>query len=168
MLQTSFARSSLRDVADGRGRRPRSTRHDGTADALALLRRFRKYDDSSKPKPRSAKAMLRLSRALVIEDIQRLVEDSIGRIGRHEWTIRGIDCRRERHSHSAPGYRFDLDILNVQARRGASGPWELFIVTEFWRSADGKIMHNPKWLKLVAGKPTDALNWIKQHRQDAA
>jgi len=25
-------------------------------------------------------------------------------------------------------------------------------------------MHSPKWLKLVAGKPTDVLKWLKNHR----
>ena len=108
--------------------------------------------------------MLRLSRALVIEELERLVDDSIGRVVRHEWSLRGVDCRRERHGHSAPGYSFDLDILNVRAKGGRDGRWELFIISEFWRSADGASMHSPKWLKLVAGKPADVLQWIKINR----
>ena len=112
--------------------------------------------------------MLRLSRALVIEELERLIDDSIGRIGRHEWSFRGVDCRRERHSHSAPAYSFDLDILNVRAKGGRDGRWELFIISEFWRSADGTSMHSPKWLKLVAGKPADVLHWIKIHRDEPA
>lgn len=110
--------------------------------------------------------MLRLSRALVIDELERLVDDSIGRVGRHEWSFRGVDCRRERHSHSAPAYSFDLDILNVRAKGGQDGRWELFIISEFWRSADGTSMHSPKWLKLVAGKPADVLHWIKIHRDE--
>lgn len=110
--------------------------------------------------------MLRLSRALVIEELERLIDDSIGRVGRHEWSFRGVDCRRERHSHSAPAYSFDLDILNVRAKGGRDGRWELFIISEFWRSADGTSMHSPKWLKLVAGKPADVLHWIKIHRDE--
>jgi hypothetical protein len=111
-----------------------------------------------------AETMLRLSRALVIEELERLVEDSIGRIGRHEWSLRGVDCRRERHSHSAPAYSFDLDILNVRAKGGRDGRWELFIISEFWRSADGASMHSLKWLKLAVGKPADVLHWIKINR----
>jgi hypothetical protein len=112
--------------------------------------------------------MLRLSRALVIQQLERLVDDSVGRIGRHEWSARGVDCRRERHSHSAPAYSFDLDILILRAKGGAAGGWELFIVTEFWRSGQGTLMHSPKWLKLVRGKPNDVLKWIKLQRDSAA
>ena len=108
--------------------------------------------------------MLRLSRALVIQEIELLIDNSMGHIGRHEWSVRGVDCRRERHSYSAPAYSFDLDILNVRAKGGADGRWELFIISEFWRSADRASIHSPKWLKLVAGKPTDVLRWIKNHR----
>jgi hypothetical protein len=109
--------------------------------------------------------MLRLSRALVIQELERLVDDSVGHIGRHEWSVRGVDCRRERHSHSAPAYSFDLDVLNLRAKGDAGGAWELFIVTEFWRSGAGASMHSPKWLKLVRGKPNDVLKWIKNHRE---
>jgi hypothetical protein len=111
--------------------------------------------------------MLRLSRAQVIQDLELLVDDSIGRIGRHEWSAQGIDCRRERHSHSSPAYSFDLDVLNLRAKGGAAGGWELFIVTEFWRSGQGASMHSPKWLKLVRGKPNDVLRWIAAHRDVA-
>jgi hypothetical protein len=110
--------------------------------------------------------MLRLSRALVIQELQMLVDASRGHVGRHEWSIRGVDCRRERHSHSAPDYSFDLDILNLRAKGGTGGRWEVFIVSEFWRSASGSSMHSPKWRKLVSGKPTDVLRWIKNHREN--
>jgi hypothetical protein len=108
--------------------------------------------------------MLRLSRALVISELERLVEVSPGRIDRKEWRALGLDCRRERHSHSSPSYGFDLDILNLRANSTEDGHWELFIVTEFWRSASGASLHSPKWLKLVAGGPADVLRWIGKHR----
>ena len=111
--------------------------------------------------------MLRLSRAIVIQDLELLVDDSIGRIGRHEWSVRGVDCRRERHSHSAAAYSFDLDVLNLRTKGGAGGGWELFIVSEYWRSGQGTPLHNPKWLKLVRGNPNDVLKWIKLHRDEA-
>ncbi len=109
--------------------------------------------------------MLRLSRALVIQDLERLVEDSI--IGRTEWSAKGVDCRRERHGYSSSVYSFDLDILNLRARGGPGGAWELFIVTEFWRSAQGTTVHSPKWLKLICGKPNDVLKWIAANREAA-
>ncbi len=111
--------------------------------------------------------MLRLSRALVIQEIELLIDDSMGHIGRHEWSVNGVECRRERHSYSASAYSFDLNILNVRAKGGAEGRWELFIISEFWRSADRASIHSPKWLKLVAGKPSDVLRWIKNHRDKA-
>ncbi len=111
--------------------------------------------------------MLRLSRALVIQELELLVGDSIGHIGRSEWSAKGVDCRRERHGYSSPNYSFDLDILNLCAKGGPAGAWELFIVAEFWRSAQGATVHSPKWLKLVHGKPNDVLRWIKLHRDGA-
>lgn len=111
--------------------------------------------------------MLRLSRALVIQEIELLIDDSMGRIGRHEWSVNGVECRKERHSYSASAYSFDLNILNVRAKGGADGKWELFIISEFWRSADRASIHSPKWLKLVAGKPSDVLRWIKNHQDKA-
>jgi hypothetical protein len=110
--------------------------------------------------------MLRLSRALVIQQLELLVDASRGRLGQHEWSARGVDCRRERHSHSAPGYSFDLDILNLRSKGGTGGRWELFIVTEFWRSAGGSSMHSPKWLKLVSGRSSDVLGWINRRREE--
>jgi hypothetical protein len=109
--------------------------------------------------------MLRLSRALVIHELELLVDASPARIDRREWKARGLDCRRERHSHSAPSYSFDLDVLIVRANSSEDGRWELFIVTEFWRSGGGTNLHSPKWLKLVAGKPAEVLRWIRKHRE---
>jgi hypothetical protein len=111
--------------------------------------------------------MLRLSRTRVIQDLERLVEDSIGHVGRHQWSARGVECRRERHSFSAPAYSFDLQVLSLSAK-GRDGPsWELVIITEFWRSADGDSIHSPKWLKLIRGKPNDVLKWIAAHEHDS-
>ena len=105
---------------------------------------------------------------MVIQQLELLVNDSIRQIGRNEWSVRGVDCKRERHNYSSRCYSFDLDILNLRAKGGADGIWELFIMTEFWRAGDGSSMHSPKWLKLVAGKPTDVLKWIKIHRDETS
>ena len=40
----------------------------------------------------------------------------------------------------------------------------MFIVTDFWRSAQGTSVRSPKWLKLIRGKPNDVLKWIAAHR----
>ena len=116
-------------------------------------------------KTRGSETMLRLSRALVIHELELLVDASPSRTDRREWKARGLECRRERHSHSAPSYSFDLDVLNLRANSIEDGRWELFIVTEVWRSAGGASLHSPKWLKLVAGKPADVLRWIRKHRE---
>jgi len=44
--------------------------------------------------------MLRLSRAMVIQQLELLVNDSIRQIGRNEWSVRGVDCKRERDNYS--------------------------------------------------------------------
>jgi len=111
--------------------------------------------------------MLRLSRADVIQDLALLIDDSPSRVGQLEWSVRGVDCRRERHSHSATAYSFDLDVLNLRTTAGGGGGWELFIVTEYWRTGQGTLLHNPKWLKLVRGNPNEVLKWIKLHREEA-
>ena len=108
--------------------------------------------------------MLRLSRALGIHELELLVDASPSRVDRREWKARGVECRRERHGHSAPSYSFDLDVLILRANSSEDGRWELFIVTEYWRSGGGASLHSPKWLKLVDGKPNDVLKWIKKHR----
>jgi len=108
--------------------------------------------------------MLRLSREYVIQQLELLVDDSASRIGQTHWTVRGVQCRRERHGHSGQYYSFDLDILNLRSTLPAGGLWELFIVREFWRSTDGSSIHNQKWLRLVAGKASDVFSWIKMQR----
>ncbi len=95
--------------------------------------------------------MLRLSRGRVIGDIEFLVGGLKGSLERREWSVAGVDCWRQRHSYGAEVYSFDLDVLRVRAGGGAEGRWELFVVTEFWRSADGAGLHSAKWLKLVSG-----------------
>lgn len=110
--------------------------------------------------------MLRLSTEYIIQQIEMLVNDSTSRTGQTHWTVRGVECRRERNGHSGQYYSFDLDVLNLRTTPGEGAHWELFLVTEFWRSADGTSLHSPKWLKLTAGKAPDVLKWIKKHRED--
>ena len=110
--------------------------------------------------------MLRLSRALVILELELLVgARSAISAPRTERERRRLPTGR--HGYSSPIYSFDLDILNLCAKGGPAGAWELFIVAEFWRSAQGATVHSPKWLKLVHGKPNDVLRWIKLHRDGA-
>lgn len=35
------------------------------------------------------------------------------------------------------------------------------ILMEFWRRGDRETLHSIKWLKLLSGKPTDVLKWIR-------
>lgn len=109
--------------------------------------------------------MLRLSREYVIQQIELLIDDSASRIGQPHWTVRGVQCRRERHGHSGQYYSFDLDVLNLRTTSHEDRQWELFIVTEFWRSNAGARMHSQKWLRLIEGKAPDVFKWIKKHRE---
>lgn len=110
--------------------------------------------------------MLRLSRASVISDIEFLVTPPGPPTGRHEWSIKGVSCRLERHSYASSLYSFDHDVLQIRTDTKRDG-WEVFIVTEFWRNSSGASIHSPKWLKLTNGKSSDVLRWIRQERERA-
>ncbi len=107
--------------------------------------------------------MLRLSRARIIQDIERLVGQPPGCRGEQKWTVRGVACARTRHSFSGASYGFDLDVLRV-----ASRGWEILIVTEFWRDAQDRPMQHPKWLKLISGSNKDVLRWLADNRDALA
>ncbi|WP_298357020.1 hypothetical protein [Rhodoblastus sp.] len=108
--------------------------------------------------------MLRLSRARVIGDIERIVNEACPARGLHRWMAKGAECTVERHSFSGSGYGFQSEILRV--RYPATHPnWEVLQVSEFWRRGDGEAIHSTKWLKLLSGKNNDVLKWIAGSRE---
>jgi hypothetical protein len=58
-------------------------------------------------------------------------------------------------------YGFHADILHIRMPATGRLAWELILVSEFWRRGDRETLHSVKWLKLLSGKPTDVLKWIR-------
>ncbi|HMN70330.1 MAG TPA: hypothetical protein PKA55_00525 [Rhodoblastus sp.] len=106
---------------------------------------------------------LRISRARVIGDIERIVKWP-GPLGQHVWSACGAACAIDRHSFGGVLYGFSADILHVRMPATGRIAWELIIVTEFWRRGDGEAVHSAKWLKMMSGKPTELLKWISSNR----
>jgi hypothetical protein len=109
--------------------------------------------------------MRRLSRARVINDIERLVKDPALGLGKHKWELRGVECALDRHSYNGELYGFDVEVLRVRLMAGARPKWEVYVVTEFWRDEAGESVRMTKWLKLLAGTSSDVVKWIVESRE---
>jgi hypothetical protein len=112
--------------------------------------------------------MRRLSRARVINDIERIVKDSVVGLGKHKWEAGGVECVLDRHSYNGEMYSFDVEVLRVQLREAARLKWQLYVVTQFWRNEAGESVRMTKWLKLTAGKSADVSRWIKESSERAS
>jgi hypothetical protein len=105
--------------------------------------------------------MLRLSRAGVIGDIEFIINSPGAALGRRKWTAKGAECSIDRQTYSGELYGFHADILHIRMPVTGHLAWELVLVSEFWRRGDRETLHSVKWLKLLSGKPTDVLKWIR-------
>jgi hypothetical protein len=105
--------------------------------------------------------MLRLSRARVIGDIEFMINNPGPALGQRRWTAKGAECSVDRHTYSGELYGFHADILYIRMPATGRLAWELVLVTESWRRGDRETLHSVKWLKLLSGKPTDVLKWIR-------
>jgi len=45
---------------------------------------------------------------------------------------------------------------------------EMIVVSKFWHRGNAKTLPSTKWLKLLSGKPTDVLKWIRTNAQVTA
>jgi hypothetical protein len=107
--------------------------------------------------------VLRLSRARVIGDIEFMVNSPSPALGQRRWVAKGAECSVDRHTYSGELYGFHTDILHIRMPATGRLMWELILVTEFWRRADRETSYSVKWLKLLSGKQTDVLTWIRTH-----
>jgi hypothetical protein len=105
--------------------------------------------------------VLRLSRARVIGDIELITKSPGPVLGQRKWTAKGAECSVDRHTYSGEYYGFHADILHIRMPATGKLAWEMIIVSEFWRRGDAETLHSVKWLKLLSGKPTDVLKWIR-------
>jgi hypothetical protein len=105
--------------------------------------------------------MLRLSRARVIGDIELITKSPGPALGQRKWTAKGAECSVDRHTYWGELYRFHADILYIRMPATGKPAWEILVVSEFWHRGDAETLHSVKWLKLLSGKPTDVLKWIR-------
>ncbi|PWB79796.1 MAG: hypothetical protein C3F11_19840 [Methylocystaceae bacterium] len=112
--------------------------------------------------------MLRLSRSRIINDIEFIVDRPIAGVGPLRWETKGVECIAERHAYRGQTHSFDLDVMRVRLQSPSRSKWELLIVTEYWRGAEGENIHTTKWLKLTVGKKADVAKWIAVNREPAS
>jgi hypothetical protein len=111
--------------------------------------------------------MRRLSRASVINDIERIVKNPAVGLGKHKWEWSGAECVLDRHTFYGEMYSFDVEVLHLRLQVASRLKWQLYLVTEFWRNEAGETVRMTKWLKLTAGKRADVMKWIAENRQGA-
>ncbi len=111
--------------------------------------------------------MRRLSRASVINDIERIVKHPAAGLGKHKWETGGVECVLDRHTYYGEMYSFDVEVLHLRLMVASRLKWQLYLVTEFWRDATGETVRMTKWLKQTAGKPADVMRWIVENREPA-
>jgi hypothetical protein len=112
--------------------------------------------------------LLRLSRARVIGDIEFVIGNPGPALGQRKWIAKGAECSVDRHSYSGQSYGFHTDILHIRMPATGRPAWELVLVSEFWHRGDRETLRSAKWLKLLAGKPSDVLSWLRTHSGAAA
>jgi hypothetical protein len=111
--------------------------------------------------------MRRLSRASVINDIERITKGDVVGLGKHKWETCGVECALDRHSYNGESYAFDVKVLRVRRRAPTGLKWQIFIVSEFWRDEAGEPVRMTKWLKLASGKSAEVVKWIRENREAA-
>jgi hypothetical protein len=109
--------------------------------------------------------MRRLSRASVINDIERIVKRPASGLGKHKWDASGVECVLDRHSYYGEMYSFDVDVLHLRLKMATRVKWQLYLVTEFWRNEACETVRMTKWLKQTAGKPADVMRWVTENRE---
>ncbi len=107
--------------------------------------------------------MLRLSRLKNINDIEAILNNSLPTLGRRNWNAKNAECRMDRHVFLGEHYSIHKNVLDVRHTDSRS-PWRILLVSEFWEDGAGQTIHSSKWLKLLEGKSTNLLKWIKEHR----
>lgn len=111
--------------------------------------------------------MPRLSNARTIADIEFVLETSSLAPDASAWQSYGVDCTRDRHRFSNPGYAFIIDVLHLRSS-GIPGrsKWYAVILTEQWRFTEGsKENRTTKSLKVIHGKQADILSWMRKSRE---
>jgi hypothetical protein len=110
--------------------------------------------------------MRRLGSARTILEIETIVASTRTSPQELQWMVQGVECCRTSHRHSGPDHSVTIDVLTLRRRRPGR-PWHLILVSELWR-AGAVDLRATRWLKLVAGRQQDVLNWLAEGGDAAA
>jgi len=80
------------------------------------------------------------------------------------WSFDGVDWRRERQSHWAQDYAYQLEQqILTHAGRPA---WSLLVIAETWWGPDRKTaLRQTQWGRVVSGSKPAALAWFNKHER---
>lgn len=98
--------------------------------------------------------------------IESIVDSARPGLDAVSWRSHDVDCSRDRHRFVGQHYAFSIEALDLQLIRRGRPLWHLIVVTERWQET-GKTnsdLRTSKWLKLLAGKGADVVDWIRQCR----
>lgn len=108
--------------------------------------------------------MKRLSNALRIADIEYVLDAPASVTGSASWVAHGVHCERHRHQYAGVDHAFTFDVVHLKYQHGRK-LWHAAIITESWRFP--QIPNQPrttKSIKLLQGRSSDILDWIRQAR----
>lgn len=97
----------------------------------------------------------------------RVLDTLLGKAGsvagafKTKWSEHGVEIDRARHSCTADGYSFTVEIC--QLTKDGQRPWRLIAVKEYWHLEKASVLpRQVRWAKLITGRRTDALDWFRQ------
>jgi hypothetical protein len=110
---------------------------------------------------------MRLGNARTIAAIEYVIDGpSIGS-DVIKWNVFGVDCSINRHRFTGDSYSFAFDVLHVSHGSRTKLTWQIAIISESWqfRSVSG-MPRTTKSLKLIAGRSSDVLSWLRRSRDN--
>jgi hypothetical protein len=110
--------------------------------------------------------MPRISNARTIADIEFVIDAPRAGSDREAWKAHGAECSRDRHRFSSPSYSFSIELTHLRFNVLQRAKWYVVMVTEQWRFSQSKVeIRTAKSLKVVYGRQTDVLDWMRSSRE---
>ncbi len=109
--------------------------------------------------------MVRIGNARTIADIEFVIDAPSLGSDKTSWLAHGVECSRDRHRFSGQSYSFAFEVLHLRHSGSARNRWHVVIISELWRFHEAKVeARGTKSLKVIKGKATDVLTWMRRHR----
>lgn len=84
------------------------------------------------------------------------------KLAAYQWEADGVAWRRHRHAHQGPDYSCQCETFVLTAKAGKGAGWSFLYVTETWWDGAAKtVLRSHTWGKLLHGRKTDVLAWMK-------